>query len=718
MRGMRICRVVAAVLVLSRPVAAQIPYHAFDDKTEVSKISFTFLRTHTYKRSKLLKELTLQERTRLEGIRKILPFLPGPKPLPHPFSPVELQRDVARLRRFYSTSGFHGTRVSYDVTYINDRNQVNIEFLIDEGTPMVLQGYTITLPGGGDPAEKVPDELKADWKAMAAKRDSMVGKRYTAPDGARIGGEVLAWWMRRGWAFAKLQTDTLVDSLSATVNLALEIDPGPRARVDSIEVEGNRSVSRGLVLRTVPVTKGDWFSSAKLSEGQRRLFGLSLFRLALADVPDSQPRDSTVMLRIRLRESTPRLFTGEGGYVSAGGGITARGEFLHRNFTGGARTLRINGVAQTGFAASGRPDREYGLSVAYKEPLFLHRRLSASIAPFVGYRDNAIDRSNELGVHTTLIYDANNYRFFTLQHRYSSRRVLDYRIGSGSSIDLQTLLGLAGQGALDSIGPRIQRSTLGLAASIGRADPTRSTRRVFLLQPSIDVTTPSQLNTIEFAHAEVPVSGFYPLGQRMAITARARFGRVIPYGKTIIGDSIGRIEAIQLRDVLLNAGGTGSVRGWENGLLGPKLLNLQFLANEAGDSITLTGTDGYIPAGGLSRAYASAELRMPFPFIFSPSWGTHVFFDAGRVWSSDKRFMRDDPNREQRWFYGAGAGVDVQSIVGPIKVSIGYKLNPSPLDVRNASAVLDALQNGRSIESVSENWKRRLHIHISLGQTF
>lgn len=710
---------VAALIVLARATPAQIPYHAFDDNTEVSKIRFRFLKTRTFSQSRLEMEMALHERTRIDGLRKLLSaILPVGKPLPHPFSPIELQRDVARIRRFYSNAGFHGTRVTYDVTYINNRNQVDVEFLIDEGTPMLLKGFSVALAGGGNPADSAPAELKADWAEFAARRDTAVGKRYTPAEGARISGDVLTWWMRRGWAFAKTETDTVADSLAATVNLAIALDPGPRARVDSIAVEGNRSVSRGLILRTVPLTHGDWFSSVKLAEGQRRLFGLSLFRLALADVPDSQPRDSTVVVRIRLRESAPRLFTGEAGYVSAGGGITTRGEFLHRNFTGGARTLQVDGVAQTGFAASGRPDREYALSLVLKEPLFLHRRLSASVGPFVGYRDNAIDRSNELGIQTTLVYDANRYRYFTFQHRYSSRRVLDYRFGSGSSVDLADLLGLAGQGALDTITSRIQRSTFGASASIGRADPTRSTRRVFLFQPSIDITAPRGLNTIEFAHAEIPFTGYYPIRSRVALSARVRFGQVFPFGKTVVGDSIGPIAAIQLRDVLLNAGGTGSVRGWDNGLLGPKLLNLQFQANETGDSLTLIGTDGYIPAGGLSRAYASGELRLPFPFVRSPAWGTHVFFDAGRVWSSDRRFMRDDPNDEQRWFYGAGAGVDVLSIVGPIKVSLGYKLNPSFLDVRNPDAVLDALQNGRSIESVSANWKRRLHLHISLGQTF
>lgn len=717
--GVRLSLPALLVAAFAQGAAAQIPYHAFDDKTEVSKISFAFSKTRSFPTSRLALEMALHPRSSggLKGFfSKILPFS---KPQPSPFSPVELQRDVARLRRFYESSGFWNPKVSYDVTYINDRNQVDIKFFIDEGTPMILKNIAVDLPGGGNPADIVPQDLASAWHDFATRRDTSIGKRFTSPASARISGDVLDWFMRRGWAFAKATTDTIADTASTSVQLAVHIDPGPRTRVDSIDVEGNRSVSRGLVLRTVPLARGDWFSSSKLAEGQRRLFGLSLFRVALAEVPDSQPRDSTVLVRLRLRESPPRLVTGEAGYVSAGGGLTARAEFAHRNFTGGARTLRLNTVAQTGFASTGRPDRDYQVSLSYKEPQLFHvPQLSGSIAPFAGYRDNATDRSNEWGIQTTMVYDASRFRFFTLQHRFSSRRILDYRIGSGSQIDLASLLGLAGSGALDALAPEIRRSEFGISASIGRPDPARSNQRVVFWQPAFDITTPPALNTIEFMHAELPVSVFLPIRKRVSFSARARFGRVLPFGKTFVGDSVGRIESIRLRDALLNAGGTGSVRGWDNGLLGPKLLNLQFTANATGDSITLTGTDGYIPAGGLARASASAEIRLPFPFSRSEVLGTHFFLDAGRVWSPDDRVPQIGSTDEQRWFYGTGGGVDYQTIVGVIRVSIGYKLNPSLLDVRAASDVLKALQNGLPIESVPANSRLRFRLHISIGQTF
>ncbi len=718
MRGQRVGGLLlVGALLMAEPGATQIPYHVFDDRTEVASLTFRFPGSRSFSSSRLQEVIVLRERGRFTGLRETLAFLPlVSAPAPRLFAPIELQRDVARLRRFYEETGFLGTAISYAVTLAGD-NRVNVDLIISEGRPIILESVRIVLPDGGDPAERVPEELAVAWQRFATREDSAVGRRYTAADGPRIRGALLDWWMERGWAFARASASSAVDSTAASMVLRIDIDPGPRARVDSLDVQGNESVARRLVTRTVPLKPGEWFNSAKLAEGQRRLFGLGLFRVALTDVPDDQPRDSTAIVRIRLQESPPRSVIGELGYVSAGGGLTTRGEFAHRNFTGGARTLRLNMVAQTGLLALGeRTDRDYQASLSFREPLFLHRQLSLSVSPFVRYRDNATDRSNELGIETSLFYEQSSSRFITFQHRYSGRRVFDYRIGSGTAVDLATLLALAARGALDSLSPRVERNTFSLSAALGRADPTRPVRWL-QVRPAAEVAAPAALNSIEFFQLDLPVSGFYPLAPRVALSAQGRIGRVFPFGKTVLGDSIGSIERIRLRDVLLTAGGTGSVRGWGNALLGPKQLNLEFETLAGEDSVRVTGTDGYIPAGGFARATASVEVRLPFPGL-GPRWATHLFLDAGRIWDPDARFQAAETGDANRWFLGTGAGIDLATLVGPVRVSVGYKLNPSLLDLRSAEGVLEALLEDRPISSVPVDWKRRLHLHLSLGQSF
>jgi outer membrane protein insertion porin family len=705
--------VLLAALGLPAAARAQIPYHVFDDRTQVGSLHFSFPNGRSFPDARLLDHMVLSAPGRLAGLQDALSFLPFVSdPAPHPFDLLDLQRDVARIRRFYEESGFIGTDVRYDVTFDARHDRVAIDMIVAEGHPIVVRAVRITTPEGTDPSALLPDSLRPAWRGFERRRQDQIGLRFTDAMRARLVGDALDWWMNRGWAFARADARTRIDSAQAALDLTVRLDPGPRARIGAIETDGNQSVSDDVILRALPFHQGQWYSANKLAEGQRRLFGLDLFRLVLVDVPQPQPRDSTVRVRVRLEETPPRLLTGEIGYVSSGGGLTGDAQWANRNFMGGARSLRATATFQTGvLSLVAQPEREYGMTVAYRRPFTFHPRMTLNVAPYGRYRDNLIDRSREVGAETSLIYELGPYRFLTLQHHYSSRHVLDYRLGAANAPDLQTLIRLAGQGALDSLARRIDLGTLSLNGTIGRFDPT-APARALQANPSVEVTTPAALNTIEFTHVELPVLGYLPLGHGFALAARGRFGRVYPFGKTFSGDSIaGLLQAVRLRDALLTAGGTGSVRGWGNGLLGPKFPSLAFT-----DSAQ-TVTDGYVPAGGLARATTSMELRTPFPGL-SRRWGLHAFLDAGRVWTPDARFRGEDPYAEQRWFYATGAGLDVSTIVGPIRVSVGYKLNPSPLDLRDASAVFQAISQGLPISSVPTDWKRRLHIHVALGQVF
>ena len=224
----------------------------------------------------------------------------------------------------------------------------------------------------------------------------------------------------------------------------------------------------------------------------------------LVEAPSGQPRDSTVTVRIRVQETPQRLLTGEAGYVSAGGGITGQAEFAHRNFMGGASTLRLNARAQTGeWSLLEEPQREYRLSATYRRPFTLLPRMTLTLSPFGGYSDNLLDRSWEYGFSSTLLYQLRKYSFLTAEYRYTSRRVLDYRVGSANSADLAQLIELIGAGALDSLENRIDRSTVSLSGTFGRFDPT--IRRMAIQgRPSAEVTVPSALNTIEYASLDYP----------------------------------------------------------------------------------------------------------------------------------------------------------------------------------------------------------------------
>ena len=162
----------------------------------------------------------------------------------------------------------------------------------------------------------------------------------------------------------------------------------------------------------------------------------------------------------------------------------------------------------------------------------------------------------------------------------------------------------------------------------------------------------------------------------------------------------------------MTAGGTNDVRGWGDRMLGPKVPDVE--ANIVGADTVLTA-DKYVPIGALARISGSLELRFPAPGM-APAWRTQVFLEAGRVWTPDERFSQATllpENTELRW--SAGVGISYQTPVGALGLSLGYKLNPSPLDLRDAGKVLDAYIAGQPIESAETDALSRLHLHFSFG---
>jgi outer membrane protein assembly factor BamA len=169
----------------------------------------------------------------------------------------------------------------------------------------------------------------------------------------------------------------------------------------------------------------------------------------------------------------------------------------------------------------------------------------------------------------------------------------------------------------------------------------------------------------------------------------------------------------RLRDALFTAGGRYDVRGWGEQQLGPKFPDVRLQATEPD---TVLVAERYIPLGGLARLSGSVELRLPL-FGARPRHSAHVFVDAGRVWSPDQRF-RVDETSDTALRYSAGTGIELGTPVGPVRVSVGYKLNPSVYDLREPQAVLDALLAGQSPLTVPREQMRRWHLHLAIGYSY
>ena len=114
------------------------------------------------------------------------------------------------------------------------------------------------------------------------------------------------------------------------------------------------------------------------------------------------------------------------------------------------------------------------------------------------------------------------------------------------------------------------------------------------------------------------------------------------------------------------AGGIGSVRGFSAGSL-----------SVSGTGVSNTGGFYNLPIGGSARLIMNAELQLPFPGTGvdrSLRWFT--FVDAGQVWNpQDGEQIKLSDLR-----YSTGIGISWISPVGPLKLSLGYPMNPQSFD--------------------------------------
>ncbi|HYF40074.1 MAG TPA: BamA/TamA family outer membrane protein, partial [Gemmatimonadales bacterium] len=678
----------ALLTLLAGPVRAQDALTLVGQETQVKSIEFRFEGKQTLLEEDLRRRIALTERGGMVGLRRFFSFLPFISPVGvHPFDPLELQRDVVRLRNHYGRSGYLKAEVSYDVRYDAGSDLVEVAYVIDEGPPLLTRSIRFVGESG---SVRLPPALESEWDEFV-QRIEREPRRIGEPERRELADSATRWFRDRGYPFATAQPRAVVDTASDRADVTVLVRPGLRARIRSLAVSGNRGIPAEHVTRQLPVQEGDWYDAGELEKGRQQLVQLDLVRLALLEVPRDSADDSSVVVRVNVTENPPRLVRGEVGLAS-GGGLAGEANWTHRSFLGGLRTFTVSGLAQTGALSFETPAQQlYRGALTLFQPYMGDRRLSAAVGPFAEYRDDLRDRSRAVGLESSLVYAAGPLRSITLGYLLSQRRILDYGFGEDlDPIEYLPLLGLAQPDAAGRIGTDRNRSAVSLQGSYGRLDQFANPRRGYVLRPRIEVSTPAGLNTSEYLLLDLGATAFVPLTPRIGFTLRLGAGRIYPFGKSIreVGSESPYVSLLRLSDVLFTAGGTRDVRGWGSHLVGPKL---PAVSQETQDGQVQTISERYAPVGGLARLLGSAEVQLPLPGM-GDKWQSFVFFDNGRVWNPDSRFALNSGELDQDDYFSAvGTGIGYETVVGAIQFAVGYKLNPSALDLRSPQGVLQAL---------------------------
>jgi outer membrane protein insertion porin family len=702
-------------LTLAAPLAAQDALTGVGPATEVRKIEFRFTGEHVLQEKDLRPRIALTARGGMVGLRRVLGFLPFITPVgQHPFRPVELQRDVVRLRNIYIRFGYLDADIDYDVRYDAEEDLVDVAFVIEQGPPLLLR--TVRFMGADSGAPPIAPELGDEWQEFVRLEQENEG-RFGEGERRGLADRTSRWLRNRGYPFGAAEADVLVDTAAFQADVVVRVKPGLRARIREFVVSGYETVPAGDFTRQLPLEPGDWYNAAQLEQGRVELTQLGIVRLALIDVARGSADDSSVVVRVGVTENPPRLIRGEAGLASSGG-LTSQVEWSHRSFLGGARTFTVSATAQTGLVALETPaERRYRLAVSVFQPYVGTRHLSAAGGPYVEYRDDLRDRSQAVGFEGTLVYATSPLRSVSLGYTLSHREILDFGFGDDlQPIEYLPLLGLEDSADVGLLGTIVNRSALTLDGSWGVLDQFANPRKGYVLRPRVSVTLPG-FNTSEYVLLDLGATAFVPITDRIGFAARGTAGRIFPFGRSVAatGSESPFVSLLRLRDVSFSAGGTRDVRGWGSQLVGPKLPEVRFRED---DDVTTPFAERYSPIGGLARIQTSVELQLPLPG-FDAKWQSFLFLDGARVWTPDDRFSLDAAELDQdRFFLGTGVGIGYETVVGAVQVALGYKLNPSALDQRDPDEVLQALREGSPLSSVPTESRRRLQLHFSIGATF
>ncbi len=593
------------------------------DEGEVAKIkAINIVGNHAFGESTLLDQMQLSAPGWLSWYTKN-----------DQYSRQKLSADLESIRSYYLNRGYLDFNIdSTQVSITPDKRDIYIVINVTEG-----EKYTVS-------AVKLGGELLLPEAELARLITIKPGEPFSREKLADSSKAITERLGNEGYAFANANAVPDVDKEKRTVAFTMMIDPGRRVYVRRISVVGNTKTRDEVIRRELRQLEGAFYDGQKLQDSRRRLERLGYFDPGVE--LDTEPVTGTtdqVDVTIKVKEKpTGAVLFGLG--FSSADKLIVQGSVSQSNIFGSGRAVSLN-------ASTSKINRNIGLS--FTNPYFTVDGVAAGFSIY----DRRFD-AQALGVGayiTETLGGGVNFGFPITD--------LD-RIGVGLAIE-QTSITLF-DGSPQRFVTFVQQNgsdPVGMPLSLSW---TRDRRNSALL--------PSE-GTLQRLIGEVALPGFdlqyykvtydaswyFPLTRDVHTLLRG----VIGWGGGYNDNQLPFFKNYY-------AGGTNSVRGYQQGTLGPQDAN-----GVLGGSRSLLGT---------------AEILAPFPGMGQDKalrigW----FFDLGQVWNNipgqelgDKTTFVNSNNELQTvdlsLRYSTGPIIAWNSPFGPLRAFYSFLLNSQPGD--------------------------------------
>ena len=627
-------------------------------------------------------EITGADGVPVEDLRKLVEAETGA-----PFVEQTIDRAVVAITQAYRARGFTRARVEPVVsvlprpagaTPVTDR-RVLVTLTVNEGPrtvigSIVIEGNTVLTEG-----------------QIRSVMTMAPGRPYSEVEVGQDHDRVELEYLNLGYESVVVRPlATLVDD-NTRADVRFSITEGPQVIVDQVIIVGNRRTSTETIERALLLEPGQPLGHAARAESQQRLAALGLFRrFRITDLRHgSDPRRDIL---VEVEEADSRTIDFGGGFevvnrlrpTGPGGQAEERIEFAPRGFFGiGQRNLFGKNRSINLFTRVGLKTRDVTTDTPVRESDYGFNEYRVLAA----YREPRVfDTPADVIVTATLdqaIRSSFNFRSRELRAEAGLRLAQRYGLSGRYSFEQNELFderfGESDRPLIDRLFPEVRLSKMSLSIFRDtRNDPLDPDRGTFLSADN-DLAARAIGSEVGFAKAFLQGSAFrrVPAERRLVVRLRGIIGLAQGFERAVERvDENGQPVTDLVDDLPASerffAGGDTSVRGFSLDRLGT--------AQTISESGFPKGGNGVVVLNGelLVNAWRALDLV--------------GFLDGGNVFPR----VRDIDVTDLR--AAAGFGLRYRSPVGPVRIDLGFNLDPREL--------------------VPGSLERRAVWHVTLGQAF
>jgi outer membrane protein assembly complex protein YaeT len=586
--------------------------------------------------------------------------------LPHTVVTLaDLEEDLLKIKQYYRSQGYYHTQVSYSMKMIkpasvfrSDMNQQG-DFesnALDTLSNQLLDEYNITFEvKEGAPVvvrnlgiNYIPEEEIVDVEkikeALPIQRQQIF-RTDDYDDAKTIIKKIMG---NNSYPFAEVKGQVQVHLNDNAVDISFDVMPGESYYFGKLTISGHENFMSPIVIqRAMTFRPGEKFSAEKISESRINLFNLNVFQTAAIDTGDPNTADKIVPINVSVK---PRKRQG----IALGLGygtedkLRLQGGWAYRNLTGNADRISIKAK---------RSDLVENISGEYQYPYFLSAR--NNLIADSGFEREKSDYYTVRNVYSRV----NVYR--KLIPNWTSN--VGYNLEVNRPEDIK--VGYVDEDINDTNDENYRVSSVLVGIERNTLDDDLNPTRGTVLSVSFETAGETIWSEVSYIKPVTEAKFFFPVINDLVLGTRVRF---------ITVQEIYDTEDIPIyRQLFL--GGSKTVRGYDYQKLG-----------------VIDDNNQMISVGGQSSFIGSTELRYPFYKDFSGV----TFMDMGVM---DMDAYRCEFSNMR---YTCGMGLRYDTVIGPIQMDVGYKLNPPEKT--------DADESETSEQPDTDRWR----FYFSIGHAF